>query len=211
MGGRAGCYRDRVYADRPPVDPSVLRPRRRWYAIAAIIGVVLAGLGTAGLVIGILTAVRAIDTGAAFASGSSATVTYSAGDNGGIYESTPGGSAQDFSCQVGGPSGAVPLAQPGGTFSTTQNGRTWVEIAVWSVPQAGAYRVHCTSDIPHEFSAGRAASARALLSGILGGMISFFALGGGGITVALVIVIVVAVRRRRHRERLQEYRRPGMP
>jgi hypothetical protein len=189
----------------PPrrIPPSELRPSRGWYVFAAIFAVIMFVGGGVGLAYGIVTAVKTIDLGTKFNSGQTISVTWDTTPTRAIFARASDPGRTHLDCSVTGPDGnPLQLTVPGGKFTTTINGVSWMEIYTLNPPTAGTYRVTCrSSDVP-EFAAGKHPRVSVLLGGVLGG-IAAVAIGGVGILISIIITIVVAVRRGNHRRRLQ--------
>jgi hypothetical protein len=183
----------------PPVPPpdipaKDLRPRRIWYLVAALLGLVLAGVGTAFIVATVKDAVDWIDTAHSFSRGDARTFSFVQGETKAIYVSQSGQGKVD--CRI--PemrSGS--MTQPDSTFRITLGSRTWDRVFEVKPGSSGEYTLTCTSELPAEFAIGDKPKVGTTIGGIAAGIGCLIA----GFAAAVTIVIVTAVRRSRHRRR----------
>jgi hypothetical protein len=180
----------------PPTVPAKdLRPRRIWYLVAALLGLVLAGAGAAFIVVTVTSTVDSVDTARSFSSGDARTFGFVQGKTRAIYVSQSGKGR--VACRIPGmPSGSI--TQPSVTFTVTAGSRSWERVFEVKPVSSGDYTVTCTSERPAEFALGDKPKVGALVSGIVAGIGCFFAAFAATVT----IVVVTAVRRSRHRKRL---------
>ncbi|MGW3205805.1 serine/arginine repetitive matrix protein 2 [Streptomyces sp. NPDC001135] len=180
----------------PPAIPAKdLRPRRVWYLVAALLGLVLAGVGTAFIVVTVKDTVRSVDTAHSFSSGESRTFGFVQGETKAIYVSQSGKGHVD--CRI--PemrSGS--MTQPDSTFRITAGSRTWERVFEVKPGSSGDYTLTCTSELPAEFALGDKPRVGATIGGIAAAIGCFLA----AFATTVTIVVVTAVRRSRHRRRL---------
>ncbi|MFE9392907.1 serine/arginine repetitive matrix protein 2 [Streptomyces sp. NPDC006784] len=172
-----------------------LRPRRLWYVVAAVLALVLAGSGTAVLVLTVRDTVDSIDTDHSFPSGGSQTFRFTAGETKAIYASASGRGRVD--CRI--PqmrSGS--MKQPDSTFRITSGSRTWERVFEVKPGSSGDYTLTCTSDRQTEFALGDEPRVGTAVGSVLAAIGLFFA----AVASAVAISVVTAVRRGRHRRRL---------
>lgn len=187
------------YGGPPPPPLNVpakdLRPRRVWYLVAALLGLVLAGVGTAFLVATVRTAVHSVDTARSFSSGDSQTFSFVEGKTKAIYVSQSGKARVD--CRIPGMrSGSI--TPPGSSFRITVGSRTWERVLEVKPGSSGDYTLTCTSQLPAEFALGDQPRVGAAIGNIAAAIGCFLAAFASVVT----IVVVTAVRRSRHRRRL---------
>ncbi|MEU8694743.1 serine/arginine repetitive matrix protein 2 [Streptomyces sp. NPDC048665] len=191
------------YGGPPPVPsapPNIpagdLRPRRIWYLVAALLGLVLAGVGVALVVVTVKDTLNSVDTDRSFASGQSRTFSFVQGKTKAIYVSQSGKGR--VVCRIPGmPSGSV--TQPDSTFRITLGSRTWDRVLEVKPGSSGDYTLTCTSEFPSaEFALGDKPQVGSMVGGIVAAVGCFLAAAAS--TVA--ICVVTAVRRSRHRRRL---------
>ncbi|MEU2716021.1 serine/arginine repetitive matrix protein 2 [Streptomyces sp. NPDC007205] len=184
----------------PPIPPPAipardLRPRRIWYLVAALLGLVLAGVGTAFIVVTVKNTVGSIDTAHSFSSGDARTFSFVQGETKAIYVSQSGQGHVD--CRI--PemrSGS--MTQPGSTFRITVGSRTWDRVFEVKPGSSGDYTLTCTSELPAEFALGDRPRVGATIGSIAAAIGCFIA----AFATAVTIIVVTAVRRSRHRRRL---------
>ncbi|MYU02851.1 serine/arginine repetitive matrix protein 2 [Streptomyces sp. SID8366] len=188
----------------PPPPAKDLRPRRVWYVVAALLGVVLVGAGIAFGVLAVKDTVHLVDTAHTFTGGEQRTFGFTRGRTRTIYvsQSAPG----HVGCRV--PRAlADSVTQPSGTFRVTLGARSWERILELTPKTTGDYPVVCTSDAPAaEFALGDKPRVRGMAVGMLAAV-------GCLLTAALAvpaICVVTAVRRGRHRRRLMAPPAPPM-
>ncbi|MFH8338932.1 serine/arginine repetitive matrix protein 2 [Streptomyces sp. AM6-12] len=182
------------YGDPPPA--KALRPRRLWYVVAALLGVVLAGAGITLIVLTVRDTVKSVDTTHTFTSGAQRTFSFTEGRTRTIYVSQSAYGHVD--CRV--PRAlADAVVQPSGSFRVTLGSRTWERVFEFTPRTTGDYPVVCTSDIPAaDFALGDQPHVGGMVGGILAAIGCFIAAA----VAVPVICIVTAVRRGRHRRRL---------
>ncbi|MFI9255957.1 serine/arginine repetitive matrix protein 2 [Streptomyces sp. NPDC053069] len=180
---------------RPAIPAKDLRPRRIWYLVAALLGLVLAGVGAAFIVMTVKNTVGSIDTAHSFSSGDARTVSFVQGKTKAIYVSQAGQGHVD--CRI--PemrSGS--MTQPDSTFRITAGSRTWDRVFEVKPGSSGDYTLTCTSALPAEFALGDKPKVGSMIGGIAAAIGCFIA----AFASAAAIVVVTAVRRSRHRRRL---------
>lgn len=187
------------YGGPPPSPANVpakdVRPRRIWYLVAALLGLVLAGVGVAFIVMTVKNTVNLIDTAHSFSSGDSRTFRFVEGQTKAIYVSQSGRGHVD--CRI--PemrSGS--MTQPDSTFRITLGSRTWDRVFEVKPGSTGDYTLTCTSELPAEFALGDKPEVGSTIGGIAAAIGCFLA----ALATTATIVIVTAVRRGRHRRRL---------
>ncbi|MEU2928389.1 serine/arginine repetitive matrix protein 2 [Streptomyces sp. NPDC007251] len=187
------------YGGPPPVPPSIpakdLRPRRLWYAVAAVVGLVLVGAGIASIAVTVVDSVNSVDTARSFPSGESRTFRFAEGKTKAIYVSQSGQGHVD--CRIPGMASGS-MTQPSSTFRVTAGSRTWERVFEVRPGSSGDYTLTCTSDQPADFALGDKPQVGNVVGGILAGIGCFIA----GFFGAAAIAVVTAVRRSRHRKRL---------
>ncbi|MHB9859746.1 serine/arginine repetitive matrix protein 2 [Streptomyces sp. YIM S03343] len=187
------------YGGLPPAPPDIpakdLRPRRFWYVVAAVLGLVLAGVGTGLIVVTVKNTVESIDTAQSFSSGGSRTVRFVQGETKAIYVSQSGKS--QVSCRIPG-LGSGTISQPDSTFRITLGSRSWERVFEVKPGTSGDYTVTCVSELPAEFAVGDKPRVGATVVGIVAAVGCFLA----AVAAVVSIVVVTAVRRSRHRRRL---------
>ncbi|GHD96494.1 serine/arginine repetitive matrix protein 2 [Streptomyces naganishii] len=182
-------------APPPRIPAKELRPRRVWYVVAALLGIVLSGAGIAFLVTGVTDAIHSIDTTRSFPSGESRTFRFAEGETKAIYVSQSG--RGHVECRIPEmPSGA--MTQPRSTFRITVGSRVWERVFEVKSGRSGDYSLTCTSQLPAEFALGDRPRVGATVGSIVAGIGCLFAALASSVT----IVVVTAVRRGRHRRRL---------
>lgn len=187
------------YGGAPPAPPVIpakdLRPRRFWYVVAALLGVVLVGAGVTFIVLTVGNTMRSVDAAHSFAGGDQRTFSFTRGRTRAIYVSPYGRGHVD--CRV--PTAlADSMTQPAGTFRVTRGARSWDRVFEFTPKTTGDYPVSCTSELPAEFALGDKPEVGDMVGGI-------FAAIGCFLTAAVavpVICVVTAVRRGRCRRRL---------
>ncbi|WP_225835967.1 serine/arginine repetitive matrix protein 2 [Streptomyces sp. NK08204] len=187
------------YGGPPPPPANIpakdLRPRRIWYLVAALLGLALAGVGAAFIVVAVKNTVDSIDTAQSFTSGNSRTFSFVQGKTKAIYVSQSGKGEVD--CRIPGmQSGA--MTQPDSTFRITLGSRTWERVFEVRPGSSGDYTLTCTSELPAQFALGDKPKVGATIGSIAAGVGCFLAAFAAAVTVA----VVTAVRRSRHRRRL---------
>ncbi|MFI2204112.1 serine/arginine repetitive matrix protein 2 [Streptomyces sp. NPDC020192] len=187
------------YGGPPPPLPAIpardLRPRRIWYLVAALLGLVLAGAGIAVIVVTVKNTLDSIDTARSFSSGDSRTFGFVQGKTKAIYVSQSGKGRVE--CRI--PElGSGSMTRPDSTFRITLGSRTWERVFEVKPGSSGAYTLTCTSELPAEFALGDTPRVGAMAGNIVAGVGCFLA----AFAVAVAIIVVTAVRRSRHRRRL---------
>ncbi|MEU1406703.1 serine/arginine repetitive matrix protein 2 [Streptomyces sp. NPDC005728] len=187
------------YGSPPPPSPNIpakdLRPRRIWYLVAAVLGLLLAGVGTAFIVVTVKNTVDSIDTARSFSSGDSQTFSFVQGKTKAIYVSQSGEGR--VNCWIPGMQPGS-LTQPDSTFHISVGSRTWERVFEVKPAGSGDYTLTCTSELPAEFALGDKPQVGATIGSIAAGIGCFLAAFAATVT----IVVVTAVRRSRHRRRL---------
>ncbi|OLZ66996.1 serine/arginine repetitive matrix protein 2 [Streptomyces sp. IMTB 2501] len=179
----------------PGIPAKDLRPRRIWYLVAALLGLVLAGAGIAFIVATVNHTVHSIDTARSFSSGDSQTFSFVQGKTKAIYVSQSG--KGHVNCRIPEmPSGA--MTQPDSTFQITLGSRTWERVFEVKPGSSGDYTLTCTSELPAEFALGDKPEVGATIGSIAAAVGCFIAAFVGAAT----IIVITAVRRSRHRRRL---------
>lgn len=184
----------------PPAPPTNipakdLRPRRIWYLVAALLGIVLVGVGAGFIVATVKDTVHSIDTSRSFSSGESRTFSFVQGETKAIYVSQSG--QGHVECRI--PrmrSGS--MTQPDSTFRITVGSRTWERVFEVKPDSSGDYALTCASELPAEFALGDKPRVGATIGNIAAGIGCFLAAFASSVT----IIVVTAVRRSRHRRRL---------
>lgn len=201
----------------PAIDPSELRPRRVWYAVAAVIAIVLVGAGIAVFIGGLVAASGTGSIDRRFGSGETVTVRLDAQPNSAIYARVGSGGTDGSDpvptplaqCTVVGPSGQeTSLDVPSGTFTITRNGTSWRQIYEVAATESGDHRISCRSSDTNAFAVGEVPDAGKLFGGIAGGLIGLFVLPFTGVLIGVIISVVVAVRRSGYRRRMLAQRYP---
>jgi ABC-type antimicrobial peptide transport system permease subunit len=206
----------------PPVlvDPSELRPRRKWFWIAGIVaGVgILVGLGGGiGLFVYGATSVmpdtRTTLQGTGTAAGG---VRLTAGRDWAVFSTTD--SSWEVKCAATGPGGrAASVTDPNETMNFTHDGATWHEVARVKAPVDGTYQMRCaptgfqpTADMASaRYMVGEAPSLGAFFGGLFGGFAVLFGVPFVAVLAAVIISVVTGVRRGNHRKRLLAERSGG--
>ncbi|MEU6596893.1 serine/arginine repetitive matrix protein 2 [Streptomyces flaveolus] len=181
-----------------------MRPRRVWYLVAALLGIVLVGVGTAFFVSTVKDTVHSIDTARSFSSGESRTFGFVRGETKAIYVSQSG--QGHVECRI--PemrSGS--MTQPDSTFRITLGSRTWERVFEVKPGDTGEYSITCTSQLPAEFALGDKPRVGATIGSIAAGIGCFLA----AFTASVTIIVITAVRRSRHRRRLAAAWTPPQP
>ncbi|MCK1818278.1 serine/arginine repetitive matrix protein 2 [Streptomyces sp. XM83C] len=181
-----------------------LRPRRVWYLVAAVVGLLLAGAGIALVVAAVKDTVRSIDTDRSFSGGESRTFEFVTGETKAIYVSQSG--QGHVECRI--PEMRTgSMTEPDSTFTVTVGSRTWERVFEVKPGSSGDYALTCTSELPAEFALGDKPQVGATIGGIAAGIGCFVA----AVLVAAAITVVTAVRRGRHRRRLAAAWAPPVP
>ncbi|MFG2887068.1 serine/arginine repetitive matrix protein 2 [Streptomyces sp. NPDC048297] len=193
---------------RPP-EPNIpskdVRPRRLWYLVAALVGLVLIGAGTALIVTTVKSAVGSIDTAHAFRGGDTKTFGFVRGETKAIYVSQSGNGQVD--CQVRGTGWSGSMTRPTSTFHVAVGSRSWERVFEVKPGSSGEFTLTCTSEQPAEFALGDRPEVGATIGGIAAAIGCFIA----AFVSAATIVVVTAVRRSRHRRRLAAPSAPPPP
>lgn len=187
------------YGGPPPPPPHIpakdVRPRRIWYAIAALLGLVLAGAGAVFIGVMVKDTVNSVDTAHSFSGGGSQTFSFVRGETKAIYVSQYGKGRVD--CRIPQmPSSAI--THPGSSFQVTLGSRTWERVFEVQPSSSGDYALTCTSELPAEFALGNKPHLGKAIGSIAAGIGCFFA----AFAAAVTITVVTAVRRHHHRRRL---------
>ncbi|UXY30299.1 serine/arginine repetitive matrix protein 2 [Streptomyces sp. HUAS TT20] len=163
--------------------------------MAALLGLVLVGAGTAFLVTTVKGAVHSVDTARSFSSGDSQTFSFVEGKTKAIYVSQSGKGRVD--CRI--PemrSGS--MTQPDSSFRITVGSRTWERVLEVKPGSSGDYTLTCTSELPAEFALGEQPRVGATIGSVAAGIGCFLA----AFAAAATIAVITAVRRSRHRRQL---------
>ncbi|MQY35385.1 hypothetical protein SRB17_33590 [Streptomyces sp. RB17] len=187
------------YGGPPPSPVNIpakdVRPRRIWYVVAALLGLVLAGAGIAFIVVAGKSIVDSIDTAHSFSSGDSRTFRFVQGETKAIYVSQSG--QGHVVCRI--PqmrSGS--MTRPSSTFRITLGSRTWDRVLEVKPGSSGDYTLTCTSELPAEFALGDKPRVGDTVGSIAVGIGCFIA----ALAATVTITVVTAVRRGSHRRRL---------
>ncbi|MFF7238709.1 serine/arginine repetitive matrix protein 2 [Streptomyces collinus] len=163
--------------------------------MAALLGLILVGVGTAFLVATVQSTVHSVDTARSFSSGDSQTFSFVEGKTKAIYVSQSGKGR--VNCRIlGMRSGS--MTQPDSSFRITVGSRSWERVLEVKPGSSGDYALTCTSELPAEFALGEQPRVGATIGSIAAGIGCFLA----AFAAAATIVVVTAVRRGRHRRRL---------
>ncbi|MBM7171660.1 hypothetical protein JQK87_25300 [Streptomyces sp. G44] len=182
----------------PPqrIPANALRPPgRHWYATAATIAAVLTVLGVALGAYRFSEAIDAVDTGRQFADGDTVTVRLAPEDEKALWIKERGPSA-DQTCDISGP-GDPALTAPGIDVYLTRDA-AWNPLHTIHVPQAGDYRITCTSRGPSRYAIGNPGGLVALGGWLLLSIL----LPTLGIITGTAMALTTAIRRRSHHKRL---------
>ncbi|MEU8589129.1 serine/arginine repetitive matrix protein 2 [Streptomyces sp. NPDC048664] len=190
-------------APLPPIPARELRPRRIWYVIGALLGVVLAGAGVVFLVVAVKDTVHSIDDTRTLPNGVTREFSFVRGETREIYVSQSGRGRVD--CRIPQmPPGA--LTQPSTRYRITLDSRSWVRVFEVRPTDSGTYAVLCNSGLPEaEFALGGAPHVAATVGGIFAAVGCFLA----AIASVLTICLVTGFRRAGHRRRLAAARAPA--
>lgn len=204
------------HAPPPRIDPSELRPKRRWYVVAVVIGAVVVLAGVGGFVYGVVTAATAGGIGERFPVGETATVRLAPQPQPAIYVSElDDGHAPSTECTVTSTTGdEVRVTRPSFAFTYTRGGTTWHLRYLVHAPAPGEYRVSCrptSGNVSTEHAMGQAPRTEQFFGGLFGGLASLFVLPAIGLAVGGTLAIVVGTRRSNHRRRLQAARAQSGP
>jgi hypothetical protein len=201
-----------------PVDPGQVRPRRIWYAVAAV----FAGVGIAGGVVFAVLAGAGLNAVAkglpaitdTFDSSTPKTVELTADKHWAVYVvGSPDTDRPAVTCSGKAVElGSIDLSPVSYTFRMTESGDTWYQEYEVTVTQDGSYQLTCAldgkPDAPARFGVGESANIGRFVGGMFGGIGAIFAALGTpcvGVVIAVVIVLVTALRRNAHRKRLQVF------
>ncbi|MBE1535718.1 hypothetical protein [Actinomadura algeriensis] len=180
----------------PRIPAKELRPGRYWYFIAVAIAVVLIGLGLAIPAYRLNNATDAVDTDHQFANGDTVTLRLEPESEKAIWVKFPGRSPGP-ECDIVG-QGDPGLIDPGTDVFLIRD-ESWYLLYTFDVPQAGDYKVTCSSKALSRYAIGDTGG----LFTFVGGLISAVVLSILGMGIGVVIVILTAVRRRGHHKRLR--------
>ncbi|MET7284483.1 serine/arginine repetitive matrix protein 2 [Streptomyces sp. NPDC005573] len=180
---------------RPVVAAKDLRPRRVWYLVAALLGVVLAGVGVALVVVTVKDTLGSIDTARSFSSGASRRFGFTQGETKAIYVSQTGRGRVE--CRIPGMRPGA-ITRPNGTFRISHGSRSWNRVLEVKPSDSGEFTLTCTSELPAEFALGDNPRVGATVGNIGGAIGCFLA----AFFSAAAIIAVTAVRRSSHRRRL---------
>ncbi|GHE12402.1 serine/arginine repetitive matrix protein 2 [Streptomyces alanosinicus] len=179
-----------------------LRPRRVWYVVGALLGLVLVGAGIASIVTTVKDTMHSVDTARSFSSGGTRTFGFVRGETKAIYVSQAG--PGHVECRI--PElGSGSITRPDSTFRVTLGSRSWDRVFEVRTGSTGDYALTCTSERPAEFALGDRPRVGATIGGIAAGIGCFLA----ALAAVTAIVLVTAVRRSRHRRRLAAARAAG--
>ncbi|MWA11759.1 serine/arginine repetitive matrix protein 2 [Streptomyces sp. BA2] len=184
----------------PRIDARQLRPRRRWFVLAAVIAAVCVGVGIVSFVLTLTSTVDSVDDGKAFTSGQSVSVRIGPDDDAAIYVRSP--FVARAHCKiVSGPSDSQPrVTTPESTFTVTKGSGEWERAFVLKTDTDADYRVTC--DDPRgalTFAPGDDAD----LASFVGGIVVTVVVPLLGLLAGSGIAIIVGVRRGRHRRWLE--------
>lgn len=193
----------------PYLDPGEIRPRRRWYVIAALVAVVSAVVGGTVLVTGFWKAFPEVK--AQSLDGSRAVAPLTADRTWGLWIATNRPVPVEVGCTVTDAGGApVAIHRPSGETTFSRDGDEWAALYVFDVPRDGTYEFVC--DDRDASTRYMYAVARYLDLDSVSGPVTVFALlllggfaAGGGMAIA------VTVRRGRHRRSLLAWRAQTQP
>ncbi|MGW8379451.1 serine/arginine repetitive matrix protein 2 [Streptomyces sp. ODS28] len=172
-----------------------VRPRRLWYGVAAALGVVLAGVAVALLVVTVKGATGVIDPDSGFRAGSSRTLQVTAGEKKAVYVEQTGAGKVD--CRARGTSSGK-VTRPDSTFHVTLGSRTWERVFELHPARSGSLTLTCTAEREAEFAVGEPPEVGSMVGGIFG-TVGF---GLAALMAPAAICIVTAVRRNTNRRNL---------
>ena len=207
----------------PSIDPSELRPARRWYWIAGIIAAAGIVIGVAGGVVlfvyGTTSMIPDRLTGLSGTGTASGNVRLTAGQDWAVFATSD--ASWEVTCTVQGSSGNGTVTDPDETANFTSDGGTWWEVARIRVTADGTYRVGCAPKQDGtsmeaqsaRYMVGEAPSLGAFFGGLFGGFAVLFGVPFIAVVIAAVICMVTGVRRGGHRKRLlaERYGPPRPP
>lgn len=184
----------------PRIDAGQLRPRRRWFVVAAVIAAVCVGIGVASFLLTLTSTVDSVEDDKAFTSGQSVALRIGPDDDAAIYVRSP--FVTRARCEIAsGPSGSAPrVTTPESTFTVTKGSVEWKRVFVLKSDTVADYRVTC--DDPRgalTFAPGDDAD----FASFVGGIVVTVVVPLLGLLAGSGIAIIVGVRRGRHRRWLE--------
>lgn len=188
----------------PHVDPSELRPRRRWYVIGAGVIVGLFATGVVGFLVMILTAVELPEFDAEVDGTDEVVFSLPAPEANGhrlsLYAS-PNGADPD-ACVLGTPEGEAEFGRSGTTHEVTAGAESWELVGETGNLEAGEYTLSCEGEEGTTYAVTHENVMDGVFSGVLGALGFAFVPPLLGLLLGVPILIVTAVRRDSHKRRL---------
>lgn len=197
------------YSQPPLIDPSELRPRRRWFVVAGAVAATGVVAGVLVFALGIVALVKGIpDLGQRFGNGEPVTVRMSAGETRTIYGTGNTFDVECFSSRAS--EGRVTVSRGAYAFSFSSGGPTWHALYEVSVIRPGSYTLVCNGN-DSMFAIGDPPNIGRFFGAIFGSILALVGLPGMGVLGGAIIAIVVGVRRNGHRKRLLAERTAWQP
>lgn len=189
---------------RPHVDPSELRPRRRWYAVGTGVIVGLFATGVVGFLVMLFTTLGLPEFDAEVDGTDEAAFSLPApeGDSHrlSLYVSPSG--ADPDACVLGTPEGETEFGPSGTSHEVEAGGASWELIGDTGNLEAGEYTLSCAGEEGTTYAVTQENVMGGFFTGILGALGFAFVPPLLGLLIGLPILIVTAVRRNSHKNRL---------
>ncbi|MFB9834298.1 hypothetical protein [Actinoallomurus acaciae] len=183
-------------ATPPYAAASELRPRRLWYAIAALI--LVAGVATAAVIF--IRLIAGAGPARTFGPGETVTLHLGKDPRPGFYVTGTG--SPDDHCYARDSAGRRFAAEPiSGTTTITENGTRWHVLSHLRLPADGTYQVTCPRTAANA-GARYGIGTPPETGQMVGKIFAVILIPMAALAAATVIIIVVAVRRSSHRRRL---------
>lgn len=188
----------------PHVDPSELRPRRRWYVIGATVIFVLGASGVVGFLLMLFSVLGQPEFDAEVHGTGEAAFSLPAPEEGqyrlSLYVSPNG--ADPHACVLQTPEGETDFGHSGVSHEVETGGTSWEMVGRAENLGPGEYTLSCHGDEGTTYSVTQEDVLDGLLIGVFGALGFAVVPPGIGLLIGVPILIVTAVRRNSHKRRL---------